>query len=353
MKIAVYTICKDEEKHVDRFMESASEADYVVILDTGSQDASVPRLRELGAIVHEEVIDPWRFDTARNRCLDLVPDDVDVCLTVDLDETVSPGWADEIRRIWVPGNNRVNYWYLVEDGESYRHHKCHSRHGWHWVNCVHEELVGQEDNVAWAEFTVNHRPDHSKSRRQYRNMLRQHVRECPSDERGFLWLGIDYYNDGQYNEAIEACMDGCAINGGWSVNRSYMQSIAADCWENIPFGQEQRYTCLCDAIIEAPFHREAWYGLAKYLFETKSYSRLFQVCEHAVGITEKVSVSFNNPDAWGGDFYRWGGIAARNLGLNDEASRILHRGVLSCPDDKRLAKEYAYHLSKINPTSKS
>lgn len=36
MKIAVYTICKNESAFVDRWVDSMSEADGIYVLDTGS-----------------------------------------------------------------------------------------------------------------------------------------------------------------------------------------------------------------------------------------------------------------------------------------------------------------------------
>lgn len=38
MKIVVYAICKNEEQFVDRWMDSMSEADEIVVLDTGSSE---------------------------------------------------------------------------------------------------------------------------------------------------------------------------------------------------------------------------------------------------------------------------------------------------------------------------
>ena len=43
-KVCVYAICKNEEQFVDRWMDSMSEADQVVVLDTGSEDGTVERL---------------------------------------------------------------------------------------------------------------------------------------------------------------------------------------------------------------------------------------------------------------------------------------------------------------------
>ena len=45
-KICVYAISKNEEKFVDRWMDSVSEADEVFVLDTGSTDETVEKLKK-------------------------------------------------------------------------------------------------------------------------------------------------------------------------------------------------------------------------------------------------------------------------------------------------------------------
>ena len=91
MKICVYAICKNESRFAQRWMQSMREADGVFVLDTGSDDGTPEALRRLGAEVTEERIVPWRFDAARNRSLELVPQDADVCVCTDLDEVFAPG----------------------------------------------------------------------------------------------------------------------------------------------------------------------------------------------------------------------------------------------------------------------
>ena len=44
LKIAVYTICKNELQFVDKWMHSMFEADYICVLDTGSTDGTYERL---------------------------------------------------------------------------------------------------------------------------------------------------------------------------------------------------------------------------------------------------------------------------------------------------------------------
>jgi glycosyltransferase involved in cell wall biosynthesis len=64
LKIAVYAISKNEEQFVKQFCESAKGADLILIADTGSTDNTVSFARELGAVVPEIYISPWRFDKA-------------------------------------------------------------------------------------------------------------------------------------------------------------------------------------------------------------------------------------------------------------------------------------------------
>ena len=47
MKIWIYAISKNEQKHVDRFVSSCAGVDGVSVLDTGSDDGTPERLREL------------------------------------------------------------------------------------------------------------------------------------------------------------------------------------------------------------------------------------------------------------------------------------------------------------------
>ena len=100
LKVCVYAISKNEEMFVDRWVESMKEADEIFVLDTGSTDNTVQKLRDNGVTVKEEIISPWRFDVARNLSLDMVPDDSDICVCTDLDEVFKEGWRVEIENVW-------------------------------------------------------------------------------------------------------------------------------------------------------------------------------------------------------------------------------------------------------------
>ena len=108
-KVCVYAISKNEGKFVERWMESMKEADLVVVTDTGSDDDTVEKLVNLGAVVYEEKIKPWRFDVARNISLSHVPDDIDIAVCTDLDEIFRVGWREELEKAWTPDTKTGNY----------------------------------------------------------------------------------------------------------------------------------------------------------------------------------------------------------------------------------------------------
>ena len=189
MKIIIYAICKNEARFAERFMASCAGADGVYVLDTGSTDGTPERLRELGAVVKEQVIDPWRFDAARNASLEMLPEDADTCICLDLDEVLCPGWREALEAAWAPGTTRARYTYVWShtpdggDGVVFFADKIHARHGYRWKHPVHEVLTPDraESCITVPALRVEHWPDSSKSRGQYLPLLELSAAEDPDD----------------------------------------------------------------------------------------------------------------------------------------------------------------------------
>ena len=133
IKVCVYAICKNEEKFVERWVNSMKEADNIYVLDTGSTDNTVKKLKELGVKVTTKIINPWRFDIARNESLNLVPKNTDICVCTDLDEVFEPGWRKKLEQAWTKNTTcaRYNYnWSLDENNKplvNFYIEKIHSR----------------------------------------------------------------------------------------------------------------------------------------------------------------------------------------------------------------------------------
>lgn len=346
MKIAVYAICKNEEDNIDRFIDSVKDADYIVVLDTGSSDESVLRLRRRLDFISECKIEPWRFDVARNKAMSLIPADADVCISMDLDEILLPGWRHQIEKNWVIGNNRLFHWYEEEDcGYRYRHHKGHSRQGWHWKHAVHEELIiDGVENKCMTDMVMQHWPDRSKSRSQYLELLKIVMRESPNNVRARLYCVTENMRAGNYHQAIEMVKKTIDMIE-WHIERSYFCMLAAECYSRVKF-LEGESLWRHRAIVYAPDWRESWYQLAKFCYDTGDYEAAYRCAIKALSLHERHLVNYSNNEAWGAQPYLIAALAAEKRGMLKEAETNLNRGARSYPNDEDIAIALGDFLSR-------
>jgi glycosyltransferase involved in cell wall biosynthesis len=210
MNLAIYTIAKNEAHNVEAFMQSA-EGCPVYVLDTGSTDNTVELLKEHGAHVVQKIIDPWRFDTARNEALALVPDDVDVCVSVDMDERLDTGWQNKLKAEW--SGNVGSYFYIAEWADKActipsvqsPRTRLHSRHDYEWHRQIHEvirPLKGVEQEWCDTSIVVKHYQDGKQ--RNYSPALRELLKENPNDADGWLQLAGECHQVGNFGEALDA-----------------------------------------------------------------------------------------------------------------------------------------------------
>jgi len=188
LKVCVYAICKNEEKFAERWYRSMQEADWVVVLDTGSEDRTVEILRALGATVEQRVISPWRFDAARNASMELIPAEADICVCTDLDEEFEPGWRKALEQTWQPDTLQARYrytWNFNPDGSEgivFMADKMHRNKIYYWTHPVHEVLTTnvRESYIDLPNIQLNHRADNTKSRSNYLPLLELSVSESPN-----------------------------------------------------------------------------------------------------------------------------------------------------------------------------
>ena len=98
--LALLVIAKNEAQGIARCLESARpHVGRMVVLDTGSVDATVEIARSCGALVYQE---PWRddFAWARNRALELA--DADWNLFLDADEWIESGGESLAQAVLAP-----------------------------------------------------------------------------------------------------------------------------------------------------------------------------------------------------------------------------------------------------------
>lgn len=340
MKTAIYTIALNERQFVDTWFESAKDADYLLIADTGSTDGTPERARELGINVVDIRVSPWRFDDARNAALAALPMDIDMCVSLDMDEKITPGWKEILEDAWERGVNRPRYkhvWSWNEDGTpglefSYDH--IHGRKGFRWRHPVHECIYsyGIEEKQEWLEgIETHHHPDPSKSRSQYLPLLAMSVKEDPYNDRNAFYYGRELYFYGRYMEAAQELKRHLELpTAGWAPERAASMRFIG---KSLPAEAEEWFH---KAILEAPGRREPYVDLVKHHYKNQQWDKCLEAARGALAIKEKPLEYLCEAESWGAAPWDYAAIAAYNLGMYDEAAEFARNAVEIEPDNERM-----------------
>lgn len=302
MKVAVYSIAKNESLHVERWANSASDADGIFLTDTGSTDNTVALAKTLGIETSVISISPWRFDDARNASLAQIPNDFDFCICLDLDEILIPGWRRELEKAFERGVTRPSYSYLWSVGSdglpstSFNGNKIHMRHGYRWKYAIHEILV--PDRIAekseWVNLEIHHLPDSTKSRSEYLPLLQTSVKENPGDSRLSYYLGREYFFANESQLAIVELKRYLALGDYcWGPERSSALRMLG----RLDFDNAEKW--FLEAIDAAPHHREGYVALANLYFQKEYWSQVFHFANLALEITVRNGDFITDPESWG------------------------------------------------------
>lgn len=345
-KVCVYAICKNEEQFVDRWMDSMSEADLVVVTDTGSTDGTIERLRQRNAVVYEEIIQPWRFDTARNLSLSHVPDDFDICVCTDLDEVFCTGWRKKLEQAWQPDATMGNYlynWSLKPDGSpdiQFNYFKIHTRLSYKWIHPVHECLCFRgkcgEKKIFLEGIVLNHYPDQTKPRSTYLPLLELAVKEEPFSDRMNYYLGREYYFKGMWQACIASLQHYLMLpTATWQEERSAAMRHIADSYYHLSNHIEAK-RWYYRAIAEVPSMREPYIDCAKMGYALGDWPMVLAMTDAAFKIAQKSPVYINQGYAWDHTPDDLCAIACYNLNMYHKALYHAKSALSYHPSDERL-----------------
>lgn len=294
MKIAVYTIALNEEEFVERWYNSVKDADYVLIADTGSTDRTVEIAKSLGINVFNISIKPFRFDDARNAALALIPDEIDMCVSLDMDEVISEGWRVELEKMT---GNQITYVFNNDHAKySFVNNRIHSRHGYRWKFLMHEGIV-QDRTLPVIEFCnmieVTHMPNRDKPRNQYLDLIKAALDENPTIARYYKYYTDALVSMERFEEAEEYYLKMLEIPGFSNSDSAHVYRILS---KIIPdkFGE---YMLCC--LGEVPDRREPYYYIAKWYGEHERWEDCLSWCERALEVKNITVDIFKDNDAWG------------------------------------------------------
>lgn len=347
MKIAVYTIALNEEQFVKRWHESAKDADYLLIADTGSTDKTVATAKKLGINVFNISVKPWRFDDSRNAALALVPSDIDYCIILDMDEVLVEGWREKFEKT-VQENPHTIYncqltWNQHEDGTpglQYGTPRVHARQGFRWTHPIHEIITpyGDGHSRGWMDIDILHLADATKSRSSYLPLLEMAVKEDPNSDRNAFYYARELFYYKRYKEAEQEFKRHLSLpKAVWPPERAASMRHIAKC------GIEDAESWFKLAIKESPGRREPIVELARYYYEKLDWENCKEQCLEALKIKEKPLDYFCEDFAWGYLPYDYLAISCYYLGDKKNALKYGKKALDLNKEDQRLVKNLEFY----------
>jgi hypothetical protein len=335
MKIGVYALARNEEKHAAAWAESCRGADVRIVTDTGSTDGTVAALEAAGVTVTHGNVVPWRWDDAHNLSLYHLPADVDVCIRLDLDERIQPGWREAIERAWVDGVNQLRYryvWSWRPDGRPglvFHSDRVHARVGFRWNGATHEGLIAwalPARQATAAGLEIHHHRDAGKRHKSDLPLLMIAAREAPHDARAQWYLARE--------------MDYESHAGAAAAFRKYLEMPGRTPTEE-SYARRSLYRLAGDpadlhaAAAAAPAEPDAWLALARLAYAGRRWAEVVDYAGRAVA-ADGPGTHATDPAARGAaaDLLS---IALWETGRRPEGLTFARQAAADFPEDARIA----------------
>ena len=339
-KIAVYTIALNEEKHVKRWYEATKDADYHLIADTGSTDKTIEIAKSLGINVYSISVKPFRFDDARNAALALLPLDIDICVSLDMDEVASEGFIQGLKDVWQKDATRAWVWW--DTGQRWKNNnRVHRRDGIRWIKPCHEVTTyfgdfvegGLPQKLLDTELLVHHKPDDTKSRGHYLGLLKMAVEEAPEDARMWAYLTREYFFHKNWKKVIESA-ESMMKAGGWYVERASVCRAAGEAYRQFK-NMEKAKDWFLKGVQEAPDQLEGWFCLAQFAYETKNWQGCWDAANKITTLERQIHYLVDD-SVWSWRCYDLLSISGWYLGKKEEALKYAEIAAKANPKDERL-----------------
>ena len=374
-KIAVYAISGNELFNIEGWILSMWEADYICVLDTGSTDGSWEKWQEYKEkypeklFIARKTFNPWRFDYPRNESMKLIPNDADICISTDLDERLTPTWADKVRQAWRPGCQRAYYlyaWSHLLDGSPARvfwYDKIHANSGlWKWKFPVHEALWHpiykhanlQPYQVAClpADFVMlHHYPDRTKPRANYLPLLKMRYAENPTDLYTVTYLAHEFKYQQQWQEGVDFILNNALpYYDEYKVDKLFyacLYKFLGDCYAKLGKTDEAE-DAYKRGIKKDSTYRDNYLQLGKLYCITKRYIYAVNIVNEGL-LKSRRHYSWLEGDAcW--NFEPWDILCAAYWGdkAYDTAAQCAKLAYMESPNDPRLKENYERLQAIVN-----
>jgi tetratricopeptide (TPR) repeat protein len=321
MKIAISTISKNEIHNVESFIESCVGADLISVFDTGSTDGTIELLKSHSALAgSEESPKPFDFARARNLALECLPEDIDVVISIDMDERLMPGWRESIEEAWTEEIDSLSYWYVSEWADVER--TIPAIEGWRskifspkrvkWFRPIHELPLlknGESPKMKTCSGVIVHH--YQEGSRDYSGQLTAYMVTHPEDSDAYIQRAAEYQKLKENRKAIadyetfldltkktdcenKEC-DACQLLAGKRA-RAWIE--IADAKNRMGVKPIEIIQCFLHATAECPNMRETWMHLADGWMSIGDYPSAYGAAMRALAITDN-GINVKDNRCWG------------------------------------------------------
>lgn len=229
MTLSVCMIVRDEEKVLSRCLESLrSEADELIIVDTGSRDKTAEIARKYTDRVY---FFPWIDDFSAARNFAFSKASGDYLMWLDADDVIPENMINQLRKLkqrLLTENADMAVCRYVGGGCAYFRERIVKRSaGFHWEGRVHE-CITPHGKLIRDDFTVVHLgSDKPRGARNLHIYQKWRAEEALSG-RDLFYYGRELYYNRLYTESI-AILEEMLAGNGWYVNKIEACKILAEC----------------------------------------------------------------------------------------------------------------------------
>lgn len=283
--ISATIIAKNEETCILECLDSVSEADEIVVYDTGSTDQTKDLVRSFNHPNVKLVDGVWddHFAKARNAALDEATGDW--CLIIDCDEVVEPGTIQALKNQigeLQEGQATLRFECRPKTGEGVHHMvRAHARLPYiRWEGRVHEALnVDDRILCPGAVLRYGYSPAHNQDPDRVLRLLLKDVFDCSmrgvdTGTRTLYYLGREYWYRSQFRKAAEV-FEQRVQNVGLRSECADAWIYLARCYWQMGEGDKAREAVL-KSLLLAPDCKEAHLLMAELSFpeEAEVWTRL-------------------------------------------------------------------------------
>lgn len=311
----------NEEANVQAFVDSCAGADLISIYDTGSTDGTIELLKKNNAFAGGSVCtQPLDFGAARNLALDCLPDDVDVVVSIDMDERLQPGWREALEKTWDGSSDSISYWYIAEWADEEKtipsstawRSKIFNPKTMRWFRRIHEIPLMKNGSDPSSKFCREIEVRHYQTgQRDYSGQLTEFLKEYPEDTNGYIQRAAEYLKMGENRKAIDdytmflRLTEKNECENKECGHCKLIEGKRAYCWLEIAQAKHKMgvkpmeiIQCFLHATAECPSLREAWTYLADGWRSVENYEAAYAAAMNALRITDN-GINARDERCWG------------------------------------------------------